>query len=120
MSKRKPEFKRVDYHRYKKLRRSGWRKPKGVHNKARVYKKGKALSPSIGYGNKSSERGKHPSGYFVVLVSNEKELVPIDKETQAVMFSATLGKRKKSLLYTKALELGLKVLNPPKDSLKED
>ncbi len=116
MSKRKPEFKRVDYHRYKKLRRSGWRKPKGVHNKARVYKKGKFLSPSIGYGNKSSEKGKHPSGYFEVLVKNEKELVAIDKETQAVMFSSKLGKRKKSQLYAKAKELGLKVLNPPKEA----
>ncbi len=116
MSKRKPEFKRVDYHRHKKLRRSGWRKPRGIQNKSRRYKKGKFLSPSIGYGNKSTEKGKHPSGYFEVLVSNEKELNEVDKETQAVRFSSKLGKRKKSQLYAKAQELGLKVLNPPKEA----
>ncbi len=114
--RRKPEFKRVDYHRYKKLRDKGWRRPRGIHNKTRKYKKGKFLVPKIGYSREAELRGMHPSGYFEVLVTNEKDLLKVDKDREAIRLSGRLGRRKKLALYAKAKELGIRVLNPPKEA----
>jgi large subunit ribosomal protein L32e len=112
-TKKKPEFKRVDYHRHKKLSRSSWRKPRGRHNKTRLHKKGKFLSPSIGYGNDASLRGLHPSGYREVLVYNVKELEGIDASSEAVRIAASVGRRKRLQILARAKELNIKVLNPP-------
>lgn len=111
--KKKPEFKRVDYHRHKKLRRSSWRRPRGIHNKTRKRKKGKFLSPKIGYGNAAKFRGLHPSGYREVLVHNPAELEGIDAEREAVRIAAGVGKRKRLAIVEKAKELKIRVLNPP-------
>ncbi|WP_456474528.1 50S ribosomal protein L32e [Candidatus Pyrohabitans sp.] len=115
-TKKKPEFKRVDYHRHKKLSRGSWRRPKGRHSKTRIYKKGKFLSPRIGYGNDASLRGLHPSGYREVLVHNLAELEGIDASSEAVRISARVGRRKRLLMLEKAKELNIKVLNPPSEA----
>jgi large subunit ribosomal protein L32e len=115
-TKKKPEFKRVDYHRHKKLSRSSWRRPKGRHNKTRLHKKGKFLSPSIGYGNDASLRGLHPSGYREVLVHNVKELENVNPSVEAVRIAAGVGKRKRLQIVEKAKELNIKVLNPPAEA----
>ena len=112
-TKRKPEFKRVDYHRHKKLRRSSWRRPRGRHNKTRLHKKGKFISPSIGYGNDAALRGLHPSGYREVLVHNPEELEQVNAKEEAVRIAAGVGRRKRLQIVEKARELNIKVLNPP-------
>ncbi len=113
---KKPEFKRVDYHRHKKLRRSSWRRPRGVHNKTRKHKKGKFLSPKVGYGNAARLRGLHPSGYREVLVHNVKELEKVDASTEAVRIAAGVGRRKRLQILERAKELKIKVLNPPAEA----
>lgn len=117
--KRKPVFKRVEEQRYKKLRSSGWRRPRGMHSKSRRCFKNKFPSPGPGYGRDTTLRGRHPSGYYEKLVGNERELEEVKKDTQAVRFSSRLGKRKRLQLYSKARELGLKVLNPPTEEDQE-
>jgi len=117
--RKKPEFKRVDYHRHKKLRRSSWRRPRGIHNKTRKRKKGKFLSPKIGYGNAAELRGLHPSGYREVLVHNPAELEGIDAEREAVRIAASVGRRKRLAIVEKAKELKIKVLNPPAAEAEE-
>ncbi len=116
---KKPEFKRVDYHRHKKLRRSSWRRPRGIHNKARKRKKGKFLSPKIGYGNAAQLRGLHPSGYREVLVHNPEELEKVDPSQEAVRIAGSVGKRKRLVIAEKAKELKIKVLNPPAEDAEE-
>ncbi len=110
--RRKPEFKRVDYHRHKKLRRSSWRRPRGRHNKTRKQKKGKFLMPKIGYGNAAELRGLHPSGYREVLVHTPSQLEEVDAESEAVRIAGGVGRRKRLEILRIAEEKGIKVLNP--------
>lgn len=107
---RKPAFKRQEWFRYKKLGIK-WRKPKGKTSKTRRYEKGKPAMPSVGYGSPKATRGLHPSGYQDILVHNLVELENLDPTTQAGRISATVGKRKKEVMLTKAKELGIKILN---------
>jgi len=57
-------------------------------------------------------RGYHPSGYQEVLVHTPAQLEGLDAETQAVRIGRTVGGRKRALIQRRALELGLKILNP--------
>ncbi|HML04276.1 MAG TPA: 50S ribosomal protein L32e [Methanobacterium sp.] len=107
---KKPNFKRQEWFRYKKLGEK-WRKARGKTSKTRRYEKGKPAMPSIGYGSPKTTRGLHPSGYQDILVKNIKELENLDPTTQAGRISATVGKRKKEVMLTKAKELGIKILN---------
>lgn len=110
-AKKKPTFRRGDYWRYKKLG-TGWKKPRGRHNKMRTYLGGKQVSPSIGYRGKASERGRHPSGYTEVLVENPLELERLDKEKHAVRIAAGVGTRKAKAIMEKGRSMGLRILNP--------
>ena len=112
IKKRKPKFVRYLYRRYKKLRRSGYRRPKGRHNKMRLRIFGKPRMVSISYGAPKKARGLHPSGYAEVLIHNAEELENVDPATQAVRIASSVGTKKKLEILKKAEKLGIKVLNP--------
>ncbi len=86
-----------------------WRKPRGID----IYrKKEDGAYPKTGYRTARDIRGKHPSGYTVVLVRNEAELQQAAAgKNAAVLFGAALGKRKRKLLLEKAEKKGITVLN---------
>lgn len=107
---KKPNFKRQEWFRYKKLGEK-WRKARGKTSKTRRYEKGKPAMPSVGYGSPKATRGLHPSGFKDVLVCNINELENLDPATQAGRISATVGKRKKAIMLDRAKELGIKILN---------
>lgn len=107
---KKPNFKRQEWFRYKKLGEK-WRKARGKTSKTRRYEKGKPAMPSIGYRSPKVTRGLHPSGFQDVLICSIMELEKLDPATQAGRISATIGKRKKEVMLTKAKELGIKILN---------
>ncbi len=107
---KKPNFKRQEWFRYKKLGEK-WRKARGKTSKTRRYEKGKPAMPSVGYGSPKATKGLHPSGYKDILVRNIKELESLDPATQAGRISATVGKRKKEVMLERAKELGIKILN---------
>ncbi|MGF7118177.1 50S ribosomal protein L32e [Methanobacterium oryzae] len=107
---KKPNFKRQEWFRYKKLGEK-WRKARGKTSKTRRYEKGKPAMPSVGYGSPKATRGLHPSGFKDILVCNIKELENLDPATQAGRISATVGKRKKAMMLDRAKELGIKILN---------
>jgi len=106
----KKKFKRQEYSRYKKLGIK-WRRPRGKTSKMRRYEAGKPAMPSIGYGSPKIKRGLHPSGLKDILVKNMDDLENINPNTEAGRISATIGKRKKEMMLTKASELGIKILN---------
>jgi large subunit ribosomal protein L32e len=106
----KKKFKRQEYARYKKLGIK-WRRPRGKTSKMRRYEAGKPAMPAIGYGSPKIERGLHPSGFKDVLVRNMSELENLDPDTEAGRISASVGKKKKEIMLTKASELGIKILN---------
>ena len=108
---KKPSFKRTDCHKKKRVPES-WRKPIGLHNKKRIGIKGKGSLVQAGYGSPASVRGLHPSGFEEVLVKNLKDLETVKVETQAARIGKTVGAKKRMMMEEKAVELGLKVLNP--------
>jgi large subunit ribosomal protein L32e len=107
---KKPNFKRQEWFRYKKLGEK-YRKPKGKTSKRRRYEARKPAMPSIGYRSPRNLRGLHPSGYQDILVKNIEELEDLDPSTQAGRISSTVGARKKMNMLEKARELNIKILN---------
>ncbi len=109
---RNPKFIRYLSDRIKKISRSGYRRPKGRHNKMRLRIKGKPKMVNVGYGGPAKSRHLHPSGYFEVLVHNSKELDNIDPKIQAIRIASSVGTKKRLEILEKAKQLGIKVLNP--------
>ena len=89
-----------------------WRKPKGRHNKLRRQIKAKGPLPRPGYGSPVAVRGLHPCGLQDILVHNEGMLAPLDPRLHAVRIAAGVGMKKKMEIQKKALDAGLRVLNP--------
>ncbi|NPA22391.1 MAG: 50S ribosomal protein L32e [Candidatus Micrarchaeota archaeon] len=106
-------------HAMKKRIKDRWRRPRGVGNKKRIRKKWAGALPNIGYKNPDSLRGRHPSGYFEVLVYRVEDLEKVDPEKQAIRIAARVGKKKRLEIVAKAKELNIHVLNPGKGGEKE-
>ncbi len=108
---KKPKFHRQNS-QVKKRQGTRWRKPRGIDSKQRKGDKSRGAKPTIGYRQPKKIRGKHPSGYEEILIKNINQLNKVNKETQAVRISATVGAKKKQEIIKKANELKIKVLNP--------
>jgi len=113
--KKAPAFKSTEWFRYKRLSRSGWRKPHGMDNKQRRNFKYRSSLVRIGHGKVKDARGLHPSGFREVRVMNTNDLESIDPETEAARVGKTVGGRKRELIYTRADELGIRILNRRRD-----
>ena len=109
--KNTPSFRRQEWFRYKRLSRSGWRKPHGMDNKQRRNFKYRGSLVRIGHGKVNAASGLHPSGFEEVMVHNTRDLDQIDAETQAARIGATVGGRKRENIHSRADELGIRVLN---------
>ena len=107
--RKQPDFHRQDSNKY--VFKNKWRKPRGLHNKKRLNKKGNQPNPSTGYGSPVEVKYLNRNGYITVLVKTLNDLNKIDKEKEIVVLSSTLGARKRIIILKKALELGLKIEN---------
>jgi large subunit ribosomal protein L32e len=108
---KKPHFLQTDSHKKKKLK-DYWRKPDGIHNKSRYHVKGKCPRVERGFGSPALVKGLHPSGFEEVIVNTPKDLDSMKVENQAVRIAHTVGGRKREIIEKKAIEIGLKILNP--------
>ena len=108
---KKPEFRRQESWRYKRVKES-WRRPRGIDSKMRRKKKGWPKLVDIGYGSPRLARHLHPSGYRDVLVYNVDDLLKLDKERDAARIASTVGRRKRMEIIRKAKQLDIKLLNP--------
>jgi large subunit ribosomal protein L32e len=111
VAQRRPKFIRQESWRYDRLAES-WRKPKGKDNKMRLQKSGVPALVKVGYRGPRAARGLHPSGYRDNLIHNTAELVKLDPKKDAARIGHTVGKKKRIEIINKAVELGIKVLNP--------
>jgi large subunit ribosomal protein L32e len=113
--KKTPSFRRTEWFRYKRLSRSGWRAPHGMDNKQRRNYKYRGSLVRIGHGKVATARFLHPSGFREIMVHNLADLESIDPETQAARVGSTVGGRKREHIYSRADELGIRVLNRRRD-----
>lgn len=110
IKRRKPEFRRQEWFRYKRLGTS-WRKPRGLHSKTRMHRKYRGKVVRIGYGSPRTARGRHPSGFEEVIVYNVEDLKRVEPSTQAVRIGHSVGFKKRERIIEAADELGIRVLN---------
>ena len=110
-----PSFRRTEWFRYKRLSRSGWRAPHGMDNKQRKNLKYRSSLVRVGHGKVSAAHGLHPSGFREIMVHNTGDLETIDPETEAARVGGTVGGRKREFIYSRADELGIRVLNRRRD-----
>jgi len=115
VSEHRPKFIRQESWRYDRLAES-WRKPKGKDNKMRLQVSGVPRLVKVGYRSPKVTRGLHPSGYTDNLVNNINDLLSLNSKKDAARIGHNVGKLKRGVILTKAIELGIKVLNPGKDS----
>ena len=113
--KKTPSFRRTEWFRYKRLSRSGWRAPHGMDNKQRRNYKYRSSLVRVGHGKVAAARGLHPSGFREIMVQNTADLDNIDPETEAARVGRSVGGRKREQIYSRADELGIRVLNRRRD-----
>ena len=118
--KKTPTFRRQEWFRYKRLSRTGWKKPRGDDSSQRKNRKYRSALVRVGHGKIATARGLHPSGFEEVLVNKSSDLEGLDPETQAVRIAKTVGNRKRSAIHDRADDLGLRVLNRRRISRKGD
>ena len=118
--KKTPTFRRQEWFRYKRLSRTGWKKPRGDDSSQRKNRKYRSALVRVGHGKIAAARGLHPSGFEEVLVNKSGDLEGLDPETQAVRIAKTVGNRKRSAIHDRADDLGLGVLNRRRISRKGD
>ena len=118
--KQTPTFRRQEWFRYKRLSRTGWKKPRGDDSSQRKNRKYRSALVRVGHGKIAAARGLHPSGFEEVLVNKSSDLEGLDPETQAVRIAKTVGNRKRSAIHDRADDLGLRVLNRRRISRKGD
>ncbi len=116
---KKPEFRRADAHRKKRLD-DNWRRPRGLHNKARRHIKGKARVVHPGYGSPAGVRGMHPSGYTEVLIERPIDLDEVDASTTVVRIGGGVGWKKRLVIEERARERGIRILNSKTGEVSEE
>lgn len=107
---KKPEFLIQDYHRRKELPRK-WRKPRGMHSKMRMRKRGHPKQAEIGYGSPKQTRHLDRKGMKRVLISNAEQLSAIDKSVEAAVIRHGVGLRKREQILKAAEQKGIRVVN---------
>jgi len=106
--RKKPKFVRQQFFKHKL--KSKWRRPKGLHSKLRLQKKGHGKKIKVGYGSPKVGRDLL-LGFKPIIVCNIKDLEKIDSKTQAILISRGVGTKKKVELLKKIKDLKIKVLN---------
>ncbi len=107
--KKNPSFIRQDSHKKKKLGKK-WRRPKGLHSKMRLQKKGYRVIVKPGYGKPNKEK-KLLKGLQAVVIHNVKELEVIDEKKQGIIISSKVGNRKKVEIMNQAEKRKIEILN---------
>src|SRR2546428_346416 len=114
MTESKPEFRRQESWRYKRVKEN-WRRPRGVTSKMRKEESGFPAKVKNGYGSAASTRGLHPRGLVDKIVWREVELDGLDPKIHIVRIAARVGEKKRLGILAKAKDLNFHISNPGKE-----
>jgi len=110
IKRRKPHFRTHDSHKRKEIK-PNWRRPRGLHSKTRMGMKGYLKTVRTGYGSPRIVKGLTRTGLVPVIVHNIEGLSGLDKNTQGIVVSASVGNRKRMAIIKGAVEQGFNVIN---------
>ncbi len=114
MTSDKPEFRRQESWRYKRVHEN-WRRPRGVTSKMRKEESGFPAKVKVGYGSASVSRGRHPRGLVEKIVWRESELDELDPKMHIVRIASRVGERKRLGIVAKLKEKNFHIANPGKE-----
>ncbi len=106
---RKPDFIRQCAHKERQLI-NNWRKPRGLHSKMRLHKKGKRLTVKIGWKSPAAVRGLSREGLIQARVHSLNDLKSLTN-AHGVIIGSSVGARKRIVLLQEIKKMGLRVLN---------
>ncbi len=109
LNAKRPAFNKTDSYKHKRLT-DNWRRPKGIHNKMRHQRWGKAAIVKVGYRNPVAVRHLTLSGLLPVLVYAVSDLQNLDVKKHGVIIGHVGGKLKIKLL-DECKKQGLSVIN---------
>jgi len=110
IKKKKPRFKRQEAYMLR-LRKKGWRKPRGLHSKMRVKIKGRGPLPNPGYGSPNAVKGLNRLGYRDVIVNNAREVSRLNPAVDMAVISHSVGGKKRLAIKEAAQRMNIKVKN---------
>ena len=110
-------FKRDEANKLKRLH-LGWRRPRGLHNKRRLHRKGHAKWPSPGFGSSSENFGKI-KGLIKVRVFNISDLEKLDSKKNIIEIASTVGTKKRLQILEKAKQFKIVGINDIQKNLIE-
>ncbi|MFP4523020.1 MAG: eL32 family ribosomal protein [Candidatus Nanoarchaeia archaeon] len=115
---KKPTFIRHDAHKKSRVSKT-WRRPKGRQNKMRLGMKGYARARSTGYGSPLGVKGLSAQGLIKSVILTKKDIDMLDVKKNGIIFSRTLGAKKKLDLIAYAQEKGFTILEFDVDRFKK-
>src|SRR5436309_14449463 len=104
MTGSKPEFRRQESWRYKRVKEN-WRRPRGVTSKMRKEESGFPAKVKNGYGSASSTPGLHHRGLVDLPGWRKVELEKIEQKVQFVRIAASAGGKKRRGIIARAKDL---------------
>ncbi len=107
----RPRFVRSSAQHIKRISRSGYRKPKGLHNKIGDGKKGHRTTIKTGFGYPKKTRYQTLEGLTLVHVSTPKDVAELDAKKVKVILSSKVGAKKRVALLKLCAEKKLSVLS---------
>jgi len=110
IKKKKPEFKRQENKRYKKLS-SVWRKPKGIDSKLKAGKKSRGKTVRPGYSSPAAVRNLSHTGHRIVIVHNPKELNGLNPSEEVAIIASGVGAKKRMEIIKQAEKAKIHVMN---------
>lgn len=110
IKRKTPDFVRTAGRTKKRLKGTGWRRPKGITNKMRLQEHGHRVIVKKGYGTPKELRGVGKDGKTTVVVSNISDLKSIGKMEKAII-SSQVGLKKAINIIEEAKKLKIEIIN---------
>ncbi|KAJ6329698.1 hypothetical protein OIU77_011216 [Salix suchowensis] len=97
----------------KRVKKTNWRRPKGIDSRVRRKFKGCTLMPNIGYGSDKKTRHYLPNGFKKFVVHNVKELevLMMHNRTYCAEIAHNVSTRKRKEIVERAAQLDVVVTN---------